>query len=92
MTERQSGRTTRQMQAAPQGATFVWCNNRYWYPRDLARRLGRGDLHVVPLDWLAYPRNLRRGGAVVLDHAAWDSLKPSHWEAIHHLSYLQGNR
>lgn len=71
MNDRQTGRTTRQMQAAPQGAVFVWCNSRVEYPIALAKELGREDLVVQPMSWLE-PRNVmgRTLSGLVLDHAA----------------------
>ena len=46
--ERGTGRTTRQMENAPYGATFVWCSNHgLHYPRMLAKHLGRDDLIIV---------------------------------------------
>lgn len=44
---RGTGRTTRAMQAAPHGAVYVWCHDNTSYARDLARKLGRTDLHIV---------------------------------------------
>lgn len=72
---RGDGTTTKQMQAAPQGALFIWCSDDYrGYPLNLARRLGRTDLRIVG------PRMLsERGrhrfmglnlGGIVIDHAA----------------------
>lgn len=68
---RATGTTSRQMKAAPQGAVYVWCNDAFWYPKSLARHLGRGDLEVVSPGWLLYPHNWkgRRFSGIVLDHA-----------------------
>lgn len=49
---RQTGRTTRQMQALPQGAVFVWVNGQLSYPKALARRIGREDLRIVGPSWV----------------------------------------
>jgi hypothetical protein len=70
---------------APQGAVFVWCNSRTHYPRELAIRLRRDDLQVVPLAWL-HERNVRgcTFAGVVLDHAAHCSI-----EARMALDYLR---
>jgi hypothetical protein len=59
------------MQAAPQGAVFIWCNSHIEYPKALARKIGRQDLRVERLSWLAY-RNVAglRVTGVVVDHAA----------------------
>jgi hypothetical protein len=66
------GWTTKQMQEAPVGAIFVWCNEALSYPRDLARALKRADLRII-----APPRMQdahRWGGrwlsGVVVDHAS----------------------
>lgn len=67
---RKTGQTSRQMRAAPQWATFVCPSDAKFYYADLAVRLGRGDLTIVPLYWLdrAFPRTT--GRALVIDHAA----------------------
>jgi ABC-type sugar transport system substrate-binding protein len=69
--DRQSGRTTKQMQQAPDNAVFVWCNSHLAYPEMLARALGRDDLAIWALSRLS-PRNLwaRKFPALVIDHAA----------------------
>lgn len=53
---RQTGRTTKQMLHAPQGAHFVWCNEVLGYARHLARRLNRADLKIHPLSDLGTDR------------------------------------
>lgn len=79
--DRQTGRTTRQMQESPRGAVFVWCNGHLAYPRDLARRLGRTDLEIVSPGWLD-ERNMRgrEFTAIVLDHAT--ELTSLQWYAL----------
>ena len=71
---RQTGKTTRALLAAPRGATFVWCNAALAYPVALAKYLGREDLQIVPAsrithDWLA-GRRLK----IVLDPDTWRML------------------
>lgn len=66
--ERQTGRTTKQMEAAPQKAFFVWCNHAFAYPKDLARKLGRQDLQIVGPRDVHYMRGV--SVPVVVDHAA----------------------
>lgn len=62
--ERRAGRTTRQMEAAPEGAVYVWCEDALTYPRRLAEHLGRTDLVIVsPSD-----RRIRGANHVVFDH------------------------
>jgi len=69
--ERQTGRTTRQIQAAPKRSVFVWCNGLIDYPRSLARRLGREDLEIVTPAWLeGHAWQGRWLSGVVIDHAA----------------------
>ena len=68
---RQTGRTTRQMKAAPNEATYVWCNQHTDYAKHLARSLGRIDLRIVGPGDLASGRILRRREKVVIDHAFW---------------------
>ena len=69
MRQRGDGETTRQMQAAPQGAVFVWCNTNVDYPRDLARHLGRDDIKIeTPSFFICRWRGVRL--PVIVDHAA----------------------
>ena len=49
---RGDGTTTRQMEASPKGAIYVWCNGQLDYPRRLAEKIGRNDLHIVGPYWL----------------------------------------
>lgn len=71
MSDRQTGRTTKQMTDAPMGAVFVWCNSRTEYPQELAKKLGREDLVVRPMSWLE-PRKVMGSNVpvVIVDHAA----------------------
>ena len=68
MQARRSGKTTAQMQAAPRDSYYVWCNGNLSYPIELAKRLGRADLKIVPPSWLN-EQNVRKGVEVELDHA-----------------------
>jgi hypothetical protein len=64
-----TGRTTTQMQNAPQRAAFVWpVWSSIGYARDLARHLGRIDLTIITPSKI---RDFRPGQypAVVIDHA-----------------------
>lgn len=70
---RGTGRTSKQMQEAPQGAVFVWCNSDRRYAKELAKTLNREDLRIEPFSWLD-ERNVRgmpRDTRVVIDHAAF---------------------
>ena len=74
-----TGRTTRQIQDAPQGATFIWCNRHLDYVPRLARHLGRSDLKIVGIDYAngrdrsAFFRS-RPPAVEILDHAAPEAL------------------
>lgn len=67
----QSGRTTRQMQDAPQAAVYLWpLPGTIGYARALARHIGRNDLTITPITgWQSH------GGDVVpvIDHACWET-------------------
>lgn len=67
------GHTTHQMEKAPQGATFVWCNNDAHYAKLLAGHLGRDDLIIKPSSWFheGFLRFKFRG-QIVVDHAYID--------------------
>ena len=71
MTDRQTGRTTKQMQDAPENAVFIWVNQHLAYPEMLAQGLGRDDLEIKPPSWLK-ERNTRARefSGLVIDHAA----------------------
>ena len=82
MADRQTGRTTRQMQRLAKGGIFIWGNGRIDYPTALARSLGREDIAIKPLSWLT-PHNLR-GRIIedlVVDHAV-GPLTSDHCEAL----------
>ena len=59
------------MKAAPNEATYIWCNQHLYYPKHLARRLGRVDLRITsPCELLADRLRARRE-KVVIGHAFW---------------------
>lgn len=66
--ERGSGRTTRQMLAAPKDAIFI-CAGPSRYSKALARFLGRDDLKIYSPEVLERSMGLRPTG-LVIDHAA----------------------
>jgi hypothetical protein len=78
---RGDGTTTRQMQAAPQGAIFIWCTYHVDYPKGLAHKIGRDDLVIVSPHWLT---DMRWAGreltGIVLDHAL--TLERSQWDEL----------
>lgn len=68
MSERGTGRTSRQMIEAPEGAFFVWCNGRTEYALSLAARLGRHDLKILSVDnWELANRGTHL--SLIFDHA-----------------------
>jgi hypothetical protein len=78
---RGTGRTTRQMEAAPVGAIFVWCNDHIDYAKTHTRGLGRADLKVVAPSWLQSDRMLGMSlTGIVVDHD--DSLTPRQLEGV----------
>jgi hypothetical protein len=81
-----SGRTTKQMREAPHGAVFVWCNGQLFYPRDLARHLGRADLEIVSPDSMReYHRFMgRKLSGLVIDHAA--ELNARQYDGMRHVN------
>lgn len=87
---RGTGRTSKQMQESPQGAVFVWCNDKPWYATELARTLGRKDLQIKPFSWLQERsvRGIDRATRVVVDHAAFD-VNPMHDTSWHALCMLR---
>lgn len=77
MDERQSGRTTKQIKDAPQGAVYlVHCWQHVRYVASLARHCERRDLRIETLAWLR--RNNWYGVRVpyVVDHEAQAHLTP----------------
>jgi hypothetical protein len=68
--DRQTGKTTRQMRAAPKGAVFIWCNAQLDYPRILAKRIGREDLRIKSPTWLERAYLGHEYLFIVVDHAA----------------------
>lgn len=69
---RGNGTTTRQMNAAAPGAYYVWVHGDLWYPKDLARKIGRGDLTIVSPEFFGDHYRWRgiRFSDIVVDHAA----------------------
>jgi hypothetical protein len=71
---RGDGKTTRQMQAAKRGAVYIWHNANCTIPREIAEKIGRKDLRIMPLSALDRPHSyglfaLPVGAQVVIDHA-----------------------
>lgn len=73
LAKRGTGRTTRQIQAAPLAAVYVWPNGETSYPRELALGLGRNDLRVMSAEAAFADHGARllglAPGKVVIDHA-----------------------
>lgn len=90
MDDRQTGRTTKQMLAAPECAVYVWVNQHLAYPEMLAAGLGRDDLEIKPPSWLDR-RNIRacEFSGIVIDHAA--NLNDDQIEALSHARIMAPN-
>lgn len=70
---RGTGITTKQMQDAPKGSVFIWCNQHTRYPKTIARTLGREDLKIYGPGILEHDAIRLRGQevpAIIVDHAA----------------------
>jgi hypothetical protein len=68
--QRQTGITTQQMQHAPEGALFVWVNERLDYPLRLAAKLHRTDLLIVAPGTVTLKMVAATRKPMVVDHAA----------------------
>ena len=77
---RGKGATTQQMEAAPKGAVFVWCNGNTDYPRLLARKIGREDLRIETPAWLEGRWIGLELTGVAVDHAA--QLTDRQWDGF----------
>jgi len=78
---RGTGRTTKQIQTAPHGAVFVWCNSFLDYPTSLAQKLNRTDLIIIRLsqfdEQYIHGRNFT---GVIFDHAC--HLSERNWRTL----------
>jgi hypothetical protein len=82
---RGTGTTTQQMKAAPKNATYIWVHGDTYYPKQLAKELGRTDLKIVGPDWLTDYRFMGlRDLEVVIDHAT--ELSPRQLAVWHELA------
>lgn len=81
--DRGTGRTRRQLLAAPNRSMFVWCSEDIWYPRMLAHDIGRTDILIIAPSRLECPPTFQgiRFASVVLDHAA--QLTPRQQYGLH---------
>lgn len=69
---RRTRRTTKQLECAPKGAVFLWCNADTEYPKRLARRIGREDINIQGKHVLGNCAEWFRGRRItglVIDHA-----------------------
>lgn len=66
--------TTRQMQAAPHGALYVWRNGSLHHPMALATTLGRNDLRIVAPEHFAGGHGDTIQQRIVIDHGAQNAL------------------
>lgn len=70
MKEPSKARSSRQMRAAPANSTYVWPLCYLHYPKELASKLDREDLKIVPLRWLHSKKWTKAKSLnVVIDHA-----------------------
>jgi hypothetical protein len=67
---RQTGTTTQQMKNAPPFAFYVWPNNQFSYPRDLAKHIGRTDLTIVSAESVSLRTVVGKDRAMIIDHAS----------------------
>lgn len=73
--DRQTGRTTRQIEQAPKDAVYVCPSVRsISYHRRLAADLGRQDLVIVSAYWFTDQNWRGRRGSVILDHATLSAM------------------
>lgn len=86
---RQTGRTTKQMERAANGAVFVWINDSLDYPKALARKIGRADLEIIPASRLTRDFVSQRciigrlePVSIVIDHHAEGRLPYEGWLAL----------
>ncbi len=63
-----TGKTTGQMQRAPQDALYVWHCADLAYPTELAAHLGRNDLRIVPPSHFGNGHWQQIRQRVVIDH------------------------
>lgn len=67
---RGTGRTTRQMQAAPPNSVYIWNSAYCKAAHDIAVKAGREDLTILPASWLDQrARVLEVNKYVTVDHA-----------------------
>jgi hypothetical protein len=71
---RGTGRTTKQLLDAPPNAIYIWPTYQTGYVKQLAAHLGRTDLEFHGPSFLRRDYLARPGQAIVLDHAAWESM------------------
>jgi hypothetical protein len=68
--KRGSGRTTRQLLAAPLNAVYICCGSySINYTKRLCHSLGRSDIRVRPPSWLGDSCRGLRCPVIILDHA-----------------------
>lgn len=66
---RGGGHTTKQILDAPEEAIYVWVNERIYYPKKIANKLGRNDLIIKGPSVLEYGRLRGINKPIILDHA-----------------------
>lgn len=67
---RGTGRTTRQMQAAPPDSVYIWNSAYCKAAHDIALKAGREDLTILPYTWLDQAGRAREVNKyITVDHA-----------------------
>ena len=83
------GLTSSKMRSAPIGAYYVWVNSSLYYPKALARHVGRVDLQILrPSDLSAHSLEKLLGRTplpIVLDHACQEMLSNEELLGYHEL-------
>lgn len=81
------GHTSEAMLGAPEGAIYVWCNNKTDYPTALAKHLGCEELIIKPASWVRPGMHVPRHHRVVLDHA-FAALNPGAHDGVMYLKAM----
>jgi hypothetical protein len=81
-----SGLSAMQMRHAPYRSLYVWVShNSLRYAKELARHLGRSDLHILAASQLDYRIYGLTFGGLVIDHALAGKLNANQREVLDRL-------
>jgi len=65
----QLGITTAQIKSAPIGAIYIWVTNDTWYPKALAKHLGREDIQFKSHSWFTLDNVIgKQLPIIIFDH------------------------